>query len=247
MDIDEQIRAFEEELCALRREINDRGDRSTVERLSQPDKPAAPTAPQSIFEEELPLGEKTAHLCSEYLEKGDLDAAFLSILRYIEAVAKAKADSEEISERAAREYVERRFDDVVNVNTDRLTTAASQLHAQIESRIRRITDDFDEFARSIHSRLISADAQLTVAEQTIAQKAGKIAVTRKSMSEQLELHGPKKARRVVKMRKDGIAYPPKANRPVEPAMEVLQPAVTTVSVRDSVPKSLLVTCIQGLR
>jgi hypothetical protein len=242
MDEQSVLRQIEEELCALRHQISDLGDRSTLERLAHHEKPVRAPPPQSIFEDELPLAEKTSRLCSECLEKEDLDAAFLAILRYIEAVAKAKADSEEISERATREYVERRFDDVVNINTDRLATASTRLHAQIESRIRRISDDFDEFAQSIHSRLIFADSQLAVAEQVIAQKAGKIVVKRKSMAEQLKSGAPKpKARHVVKLRKDGIVYPPKANLPVEPAMEALQPAVMTVSMRDAVPKSLLVT------
>jgi phage-related protein len=122
-----------------------------------------------------------------------------------------------------------------------MSVATGRLHDRIEARVRSISNEFDEFSNNITSRMDLAHSRLTTFEETIATKSGKVSVTRKSISNQGGFFDiSSRTRHSLRIRKDGIVYPPKAIIPVEPGAEALMPAVTTVSVRDPTPRSLLV-------
>jgi hypothetical protein len=98
------------EVGSLRKELGELGARSMLENLVRAERTVkagsvAEQKSQSATEEEVLIRQ-----CDAYIAGGDMDSAFLAVLKRIEGLMQCKADTEEISERATRGYVRNLFD-----------------------------------------------------------------------------------------------------------------------------------------
>ena len=243
---------LEATLAQLRRDICDLADCSALDRLRC--KEAEKTRLLSRLQANSPQASATlASVCSESVEKGDLDAAFLTVLRYIESISHAKADAEDITGKATRENVESTFEKLAALNAKSVSAKYDELHEGLEKELRYLSTEFDAFASSIDSRVSSTESELSELQVLISRYAGVVSVRRPTSQSSITRTG-KSSRpgtapvdvvsmmtphRPLKSRTDGIVYP---NKPVlrpEPTAKSLMDTVTTISETRKTPKTLI--------
>ena len=238
---------LEATLAQLRRDICDLADCSALERLRC--KEAEKTRLLSRLQANSPQASASlASVCRESVEKGDLDAAFLTVLRYIESISHAKADAEDVSGKATRENVESTFEKLAALNAKSVSAKYDELHEGLETELRSLSAEFDAFVSSIESRVSSTESELSELQVVISRYAGVVpvrrptsqsSVARAGKSSPVDVVSMMTPHRPLKSRTDGIVYP---NKPVprpEPTAKSLMDTVTTISETRKTPKTLI--------
>jgi hypothetical protein len=150
-------------IADFRREINALCDRSLLERVLRLERMIKGSQATDVSRARLESNHNESPLvimCEDSLEKSDLDNAFLSVLRHLEGLSTTKADVEELSENATRDFVQKIFADLDTINNGRITDRYMSISSEMEARLQQIADSFEEFKRDIDSRMNTANADL---------------------------------------------------------------------------------------
>lgn len=257
---EEWCKRVQEELVQMRREISSKADKSLLEQIRhQEDEKKRLFNKSKYLQTNFRINESITQQCDENVENGDLYAAFLVVLRYIERISETKADSSEITAKATHSYVDKIFEKLDIMNKDQMNNNTSLLHKSIESRLQEISDSFDSFSQSINQRLEISSANLSMIEDQLTNLSGMVPVHRTSQlskskfkkkvesSENYnykskDIHAdnfmiPKKAK---KPKNSGIVMPTYYKPKPEPTAKALCPAITVTS-ENKKTRSLLVT------
>lgn len=239
----------EKELAQLRREVCDLAERSSIERLQhqEKEKNRCLSRVRFILPDERLRNRPLADICSESVDRGDLDTAFLTILRYIESISRAKADSSALLGKVTRDVVERAFERLASLNAKAVAQKYDELQGSVETRLRSISEELDSFMSSIDDRIGTVEASLNDLQGMITHFAGVVPVSKTSRQTSTARSRLMTTRTVdvlnphsgLKLRTDGIVYP---NKPVprpEPTAKALMSAVTATSEMRRTPRSLI--------
>ena len=246
-------RKIQETLAQIRREISNKADKSLVEQIKRQE-----VEKKRVFSKvklsPADVGtnnESTAKICNEMVEKGDLDTAFLSVLRHIENISQTKADADEIYEKATRDYVEQLFDELDTMNRDKLLNKSKVMNQTIEQRLQEITDQFDSFAEEIENRLDNCSDNLVAIEQQISDLSTSMQIKYTSqISKKKAKKDPSTSlntsefgfsqKKRIKQKESSIVYPIYYTPKPEPTAKELCMSVTVTS-KNKMPRSLIVT------
>ncbi|OHS97737.1 hypothetical protein TRFO_35981 [Tritrichomonas foetus] len=239
----------QETLAQIRRDISNKADRSLVEQIKRQEIEKKRVFTKAKLSNSLDVGinESTFKVCDEMVEKGDLDTAFLSVLRYIETISNTKADSEEIYEKATREYVEKIFTQLNAMNREQMMQKSEILHQTIEERINEISSRFDQFSTGIEQRLVNCTNNLAYLDEQITSMSGLIQIRQTSQVSKSKLKKESNeggmeftARKKKKPKNSGIVIPTHYKPKPEPTAKDLCLSITVTSEQKKT-RSLLVT------
>lgn len=256
---EEWCKRVQEELVQMRREISSKADKSLLEQIRhQEDEKKRLFNKSKYLQTNFRINESITQQCDENVENGDLYAAFLVVLRYIERISETKADSSEITAKATHSYVDKIFEKLDLMNKDQMNNNTSLLHKSIENRLQEISDSFDSFSQEINQRLEISHLNLSNIEEQFTSVSGMIQAHRTSQFSKSKLKkkessenynykskdirtenfmNPKKAK---KPKNSGIVMPTYYKPKPEPTAKALCPAITVTS-ENKKTRSLLVT------
>lgn len=256
---EEWCKRVQEDLVQIRRDISNKADKSLLEQICHQEVEKKRLFNKSKYiQANFRVNESMTQKCDENVENGDLYAAFLVILRYIEKISETKADSSEITAKATHSYVDKMFEKLDIMNKDQMNNNTFLLHKSIESRLQEISDSIDSFTQIINQRLEVSTTTLSMIEDELVNLSGMAQVHRTSQlskskfkkKEQSEnynyklkdIHNenfmsPKKAK---KPKNSGIVMPTYFKPKPEPTAKALCPAITVTSDGKKT-RSLLVT------
>lgn len=256
---EEWCKKVQEDLVQMRRDISNKADRSLLEQIRRQEVEKKRLFNKSKYlQSNVRISESTTQQCDENVENGDINAAFLIVLRYIEKISETKADSSEISEKATHSYVDQIFEKLDIMNKDQMNKNTSLLHKSIESRLQKISDSFDAFAQSINHRLEVSTSTLSLIDDQLTNISGMIQVHRTSQltksklkkddssdnynykSKDLRIDNFMNPKKPKKPKNSGIVMPTYYKPKPEPTAKALCPAITVTS-ENKKTRSLLVT------
>jgi hypothetical protein len=233
MNLDFRLRSIEESLAEARKSLSTLADRSLVEQFLRQEReyqkylstrPRRPTVRSDLTETD-----RAIQSCHDCISRGDLDTAFLTVLRFVDSFSNSKADSGELSERATREYAETRFDQLEAVTRQQLAATYEPVQRAIEAELQSLVNEFTEFEDSVTARLQAATEELDRIEEGIAQQSGRCTGQ--------ERIGARSKR--LKFRSDGIAEPIKPEVKTEPSAKLLMPTVLLRSAAKAEVRSII--------
>jgi hypothetical protein len=226
-------RNIEESLAEVRKELCNLADRSIVEQLLRQEQEyqkylaARPRRPSLRLEPT--ETDQAIQTCQDCISRGDLDTAFLTVLRYIDFFSNSKADSGELSERATREYVEARFDQLEVTMRRQLAATYYPVQREIEAELQLLSAEFAAFEDSVTARMQASAEELDRIEEGIAQLSGRCTAQEKGRLPSKRL----------KLRHDGIAEPVRLEQKSEPSAKMLMPAVLIKSAARGEMRSII--------
>lgn len=252
----EWCKKIQEELIKIRKETSNKADMSLIEQIERQEVDRkrlfakAKNAPTTIKS-----NDSTMKVCDGYVESGDIDKAFLTVLRYIENISNTKANSEEIKEKATRSYVESLFQKVDIMNQQQLSQKYTILNSAIGSRLQQISQAFDSFSQSIEDRLDFTIGHLSRIEDNIISLTGMVQTQSKTSqlstsknrtatdqnTNNFEIESLMNPRKPKKPKNSGIVMPTYYHPKPEPTAKALCPAITVKSQNQRKARSLLVT------
>ena len=145
-----------EELGNLRKQINEKADRSTVEQIlryyqikNKNFKNDFHSLPKNIPDPE--------RICKECVENGELELAFMTAIRYFESILATKAEINEVSDKATRNYVESMFERLDIINRQQIKDSNLILRETIEEKLNNLSKEFDNISKSINERVFKCE------------------------------------------------------------------------------------------
>lgn len=233
MNEEEWRNKIREQLAQMRKSISSKADRSMVEQIKRQEleKNRYKNSASPILATTVNKGENSPErICENCVETGDLDTAFLIILRYIESISNSKADIEESNDKAERNYVEKLFDRVNLMNRQKMAEMHDGIQLKVDSSLQQLTYEFEDFSNTIKSQMITSELLLSQLEHSIEKFSGLHTVqyqqtsqTPKAQKSKLENSTSVQAEQ---LRKNAIVSPTKPPKKKEPTTEQLLKSVT---------------------
>lgn len=193
MNQNEWVQKTLQEIIALRRDINSKADKSTVEQLAHySNLPQTKTQNDAriflrsdyFFNESSTNSYANKQIedknniillenrCLESVASGDISTGFLTLFRYIESIDEHKADVSEVADKASRVYVEQLFQRILTSNRQQIRDSTLALQESIESQFNNLVDEYSNLTKEIFSREDAAEQSLSEIEDVIMKFAG---------------------------------------------------------------------------
>ena len=106
-------------------------------------------------------------ICHDCIDNGDIESAFLTVLRYVETVSATKAESIMVEDKASRVYVENLFNRLNVITRQQITEANAKLKEKLESRLDSLVNEFDQFSTAVEKRMRYCEMEIIKLEDTI--------------------------------------------------------------------------------
>ena len=106
-------------------------------------------------------------ICHDCIDNGDMESAFLTVLKYVETVSATKAESIMVEDKASRAYVDNLFNRLNVITRQQITEANSQLKQKLQSRLNSLVNEFDQFSAAVEKRMRYCEMEIIKLEDTI--------------------------------------------------------------------------------
>lgn len=106
-------------------------------------------------------------ICLECVQAGDLNAAFATILRYIDQISQTKAERKDVNGKATTTYVEDLFKRLGSLTRQQLEDSTKGLEYALEARIQTLEDEFTSMRNDITRQVSDAEKSITELEESV--------------------------------------------------------------------------------
>lgn len=108
-------------------------------------------------------------ICLECVQAGDLNAAFATILRYIDSISQMKAERVDVNGKATTTYIDDLFKRLGSLTRQQLEDSTKGLERALEARIQALEDEFVTMKNDIETQVTDAEQSITDLEDTVWQ------------------------------------------------------------------------------
>ena len=106
-------------------------------------------------------------ICHDCIENGDIESAFLTILRYVETISATKAESILVEDKASKVYVDSLFNRLNVITRQQITEANAKLKDKLEARLNSMVNEFDQFSAAVEKRMRYCEMEIIKLEDII--------------------------------------------------------------------------------
>lgn len=108
-------------------------------------------------------------ICHECVQAGDLNAAFATILRYIDQISQTKAERKDVNGKATTTYVDDLFKRLGSLTRQQLEDSTKGLEHALEARIQALEDEFTSMRDEVTKNVCDAERSITELEEAVFQ------------------------------------------------------------------------------
>lgn len=145
------------QLEEMKKQLQEKADRVTAEQISRKQEENINKllilSPETFNTNHHKSDIGPERVCLECVDVGDLNTAFSTILRHIDSTAQGKAEKEDVSEKATREYADSLFERLSVISNQQTREMTEGLQSILEARINGLITQFSQVQEDISRRL----------------------------------------------------------------------------------------------
>lgn len=108
-------------------------------------------------------------VCMECVEAGDLNTAFMTILRYIDSISSTKAERCDVHTKSTQSYANSLFDRLCALSHIQIEETTNQLEQKIQEQISGLSNDFINMKNTINQRIAKAQDELDQISDSVSK------------------------------------------------------------------------------